>query len=238
MTLGFDDRGGGIIIRYSKDDKEVWRANYGGSKSGTFNDLLIDEENNAIYVVGKDAARTGIFVKYDLNGKRIFSKNYSSTDTIGFSAIEELGGNYIVVGSKKSSEDKEDYHTEALLVKYDKNGKMLWDKTYKKNDMSRFNDIAIQNNTIYLVGHTAVLNKENSTEATRAFDYTGIFASFTKDGKIIASKEWKEKNKETYFSAIIKDKNGCYLTGQSNGQKLSNNKDMKEFIIKVDNQGN
>ena len=85
MELGMDDRGGGVIVKYDKSGKEVWRSNYGGSKSGLFNDLYVDKD--CIYVVGKDAARVGTISKYSLDGERISTTLYEYTDTLGFSSM-------------------------------------------------------------------------------------------------------------------------------------------------------
>ncbi len=238
MTLGFDERGGGLLIRYSKEGKELWRANFGGSKSGTFNDALVLEKENAIYVVGKDASRVGLLVKYDLNGKRIFVKNYEQTDTIGFSAIRAFNNELVIVGSKKLSEDRDDYKTAALLVKYSKDGKLLLEKTYQKNDMSRFNSIWIDDNRIHVVGHSAILNKEKTTKTLRNFDYSGIYVSFDATGKVLNSNEWKEKNQQTYFSKILKTNNKLLVIGQSNARLFAKNKkDMDIFAITIDSKG-
>jgi len=46
-TIGLSNNGGAVIIKYDKDGKEIWRKNYGGSKSALYNDLTI--YNNYIY---------------------------------------------------------------------------------------------------------------------------------------------------------------------------------------------
>ncbi len=238
MTLGTDDRGGAIIIRYDKDDKELWRANYGGSKSGIFQDVYVDEEEKVIYAVGKDASRTGMLVKYNFDGERIFTKNYSYTDTIGFTSIEKLNDDFIIGSSKKISEDRDDYKTEALLLKYDKDGNLLFEKTYKKNEMSRFNDIVIIDNKIYAVGHSAILNKEKTTKALRSFDYSGIYVCYKEDGSIIKSSEYKEKNASIYFSSLLKEGDNLLVSGQGSAKLFkSNQKDTRSFLIELNRQG-
>ncbi len=238
MTLGVDDRGGAIMIRYDKDGKEVWRTNFGGSKSGIFLDAYIDEDENAVYVVGKDASKYGVFGKYNLDGEKIFIKNYYPTDSIGFSSIDKIGDNFVVVGSKKLTEDKEDYHTQALFIEYSPNGEILLEKTYKKNEMSRFNHVMVQDNKIYVVGHSASLNEEKTTEALREFDYSGIYIAFDQKGKIIHSYEYKEKDADTYFSKILMDHKKWIITGQSNTKLFGmNKKDMHSFLIEINEKG-
>ena len=42
MVIGTDPKAGALMIKYNFDLKEEWRVNYGGSKSGNFNDAIID----------------------------------------------------------------------------------------------------------------------------------------------------------------------------------------------------
>lgn len=69
MTLGFSNDGGAFIIKYDKELNEVWKHNYGGSKSAIYNDLVIVDDS--IYSVGKDSSRLGIISKYTLDGSYI-----------------------------------------------------------------------------------------------------------------------------------------------------------------------
>lgn len=238
MTLGTDERGGAQMIRFDKDGNEVWRKNYGGSKSAIFYDAVVDEEKNAIYVVGKDAARTGIFMKYTLDGEQQFVKNYSNTDNIGLSSIAKLGNDFVVVGSKRLKEDRDAYETEALLLKYSADGNLLFEKTYQKNEMARFNSVIVKDEQIYVVGHSAILNEEKTTKEKRSFDYAGIYAQFDQDGSIVNSKEYKEKNAATYFSSIQKTTDSFQIVGQSSAKLFKGNqKDMRSLYITIDKKG-
>ena len=119
MVIGNNPKGGALMIKYSFDLEEEWRTNYGGSKSGIFNDAIID--GDYIYLVGKDATRYGMIAKYTLSGERVYAKTYEYTDTVGFSSIVKVGDNFFVAGSKTINIDAkdEDKVTEALILKYD-----------------------------------------------------------------------------------------------------------------------
>ncbi len=239
MTLGFDEHGGGQMIRFDQDGKEVWRTNYGGSKSGIFNDLYVDEKQDRIYLVGKDATRTGIFMKYRLSdGTMEFVKNYDNTDSVGFSSLAKIGDDFVVGSSKKISEDKDDYKTRALLVRYNQEGKIIFEKQYTNHEMSRFNSLFVQNNEIYAVGHSAILNQEKTTKAVRSFDYSGIYYHLDENGKVLDKKEYKEKNAAIYFSNIIKQKGNMLVVGQSNAKLFgANQRDMQSFLIEMKQTG-
>jgi len=237
MVLGSDPNGGGIMIKYDKDLKEVWRVNYGGSKSGIFNDCYI--EDDAIYVVGKDATRYGIFVKYDLDGNRLFVKNYEYSDTVGFSAIDKIGNDYVVVGSKTMNIDAEDKDkkTEALLVKYDKQGNVLFQKTYQVNNNARFNGVKVIDNEIVAVGHTYKKDSKESTDSYQVYRYSGIIAKYDQDGSKVF--EVLEKgSRDTYCSDILEDDGKYLIVGQTSSKELGgNNKDFKSYFLHYTKDG-
>ncbi len=237
LVLGTDPNGGGIMIKYDKNLNEVWRVNYGGSKSGIFNDAYIEED--AIYVVGKDATRYGIFVKYDKDGNRQFVKNYEYTDTVGFSAIDKMNDDYVVVGSKTVNIDAEDKDKEtvALIVKYDQDGNVLFEKTYKKNKNARFNGVKVINNEIIAVGHTYKKDEKESTDQYNVFRYSGLIAKYDRDGnKIFETVE--EGSRDTYCSDIVEDDGKYLIVGQTSSKELgSNNKDFKPYFLYYSKDG-
>ena len=143
MVIGTNPNAGALIVKYDFDFNEVWRANYGGSKSGNFNDAVID--GDYIYLVGKDATRYGLIAKYTLDGERVYAKSYEYTDTIGFSSIVKVGDELFVAGSKTINIDAKDADkvTEGLIVKYDSDGNVLDEVTFKKNNNARFNKIVL-----------------------------------------------------------------------------------------------
>ena len=237
MGIGNDPNGGGIMIKYDFDLNEVWRANYGGSKSGIFNDFVID--GDSIYVVGKDATRYGVFIKYNQDGTREFVKNYEYTDTVGFSSIAKVDDNYVVVGGKTidieaSDQDKK---TEALVLIYDKDGNVLAEDTYEQNKSARFNKVLVDNEEIIAIGHTAKQDNEESTDEYNVFRYSGLFAKYTKDLEEIV-KEKEEGSRDTYFSDIIKEDDNYLILGQTSSKELGgNNKDLVPLFLTYDNKG-
>lgn len=213
MTLGMDERGGGIMIKYDKTGKELWRTNYGGSKSGLFNDVIVSD--GYIYVVGKDAARVGTISKYTLSGERVTTTNYEYTDTLGFTSIVRVGDQLIVAGAKKLSEDKNDYDTDALIVKYDLDCDILDEVTYKGKGIERFNKMIVDsNNNLVLVGHTAVKDEKASTKSLNVFRYDGLLAKYKKSLKKVYVENYGEKL-DDYFTDIQEVNNNYIISGYS-----------------------
>ena len=213
MTLGVSDQGGAFIIKYDKELNEVWKHNYGGSKSGLYNDLVI--VNNSIYVSGKDSSRLGVVSKYDLDGSYISTTTYELTDTLGFTGIATYDNKLFVVGSKKTSEDQNDYDTDALIVEYDFDLNKLDEKTYTGKGMERYNTIIVDSNSnLVIAGQTGIYNKKRSTSQLNVFSYDGIIAKYNTNLDELLVKEYGDEN-DDYFTDIKQTENEYIISGYS-----------------------
>ena len=213
MTLGVSDEGGAFIIKYDKELKEVWKKNYGGSKSGLYNDSIIYD--NYIYAVGKDYARVGIISKYSLDGEYISTSTYDFTDTLGFTGITTDNNYLYVVGAKKISEDKNDYDTDALIIKYDFNLNEIENKIYTGKGIERFNKVIVDTNSnIVISGQTGIYNEEKSTSNLNVFSYDGIIAKYSSDLKELLIEQYGDVE-DDYFTDIVEKDNLYFVSGYS-----------------------
>ena len=232
MVIGNDPDGGALIIKYDFDLNEVWRANYGGSKSAIFNDAVID--GDYLYLVGKDATRYGMIAKYTLDGEKVFVKSYEYTDTVGFSSIVKVGDEFIVAGSKTINIDAkdEDKVTEGLVVKYDADANVLDEVTFSRNNALRFNKIVSDGDDLIVVGHTYKKDEEKSTDTYNYLDYRGIIVKFNTDLERLANNKENGSGVD-YFSDVIVTDDGYLVGGASSSKELgSNNKDYRTYFLK------
>ena len=232
MVIGTDPKAGALMIKYNFDLKEEWRVNYGGSKSGNFNDAIID--GDYIYLVGKDATRYGLIAKYTLDGEKVFTKSYEYTDTVGFSSIVKVGDSFFVAGSKTINIDAkdEDKVTEGLIVKYNSNGEVEDEVTLSKNNNARFNKIIKDGDDLVVVGHTYKIDEEKSTDTYNYLDYRGVIAKYNDNLKELAKKTFNGDGID-YFSDVINLSDGYLVGGASSSKELgSNNKDYRTYFLK------
>ena len=232
MVIGNNPNGGALMIKYNFDLEEEWRTNYGGSKSGIFNDAIID--GDYIYLVGKDATRYGMIAKYTLSGEQVFAKTYEYTDTVGFSSIVKVGDNFFVVGSKTINIDAkdEDKVTEGLIVKYDSDGNVLNEVTFSRNNALRFNKIVSDGDDLIVVGHTYKKDEEKSTDTYNYLDYRGVIVKYNSDLEEL-SKATENGEGIDYFSDVIVMDDGYLVGGASSSEELgSNNKDYRTYFLK------
>ena len=232
MVIGNDPDGGALIIKYDFDLKEVWRANYGGSKSAIFNDAVI--EGDYLYLVGKDATRYGMIAKYTLDGEQVFVKTYEYTDTVGFSSIVKVGDEFFVAGSKTINIDAkdEDKVTEGLILKYDSDGNVLDEVTFSRNNAARFNKIVSDGDDLIVVGHTYKKDEEKSTDTYNYLDYRGIIVKYNTDLEKLGNNKENGSGVD-YFSDVIVTDDGYLVGGASSSKELgSNNKDYRTYFLK------
>ena len=231
MVIGTDPDGGALMIKYDFKLNEVWKVNYGGSKSAIFNDAIIDEDY--IYAIGKDATRYGLIAKYTLSGEKVYTKTYEYTDTVGFSSIVKVNNAFFVAGSKTINIDAsdEDKTTKGLIVKYNSNGEVIDEVTFSRNKASRFNKIVSDDNNLIVVGHTYKKDLEKSTKTYNYLDYRGIIVKYDTNLKRLTNNNENGEGID-YFSDVIVTNEGYLVGGASSSRELgSNNKDYRTFFL-------
>ena len=211
MTLGFSDKGGAFLIKYTKDLKVEWKVNYGSSKSAIYNGVLVYDD--VIYVVGKDLDRVGIISMYDENGKHKKTTKYKYTDSLGFTDIERIDNRLFVVGAKVNGNDTS--NTDALIVKYNLNCDYREEVVYTKDGLERFNRLDVdEDDNLIVIGTTSVSSKKTSREGVSVFSYDGLIGKYSRDFDTSSIITYGDE-RDDYFTDI-KCVDGKYLvTGYS-----------------------
>ncbi|MEG1986964.1 MAG: hypothetical protein RR047_00660 [Bacilli bacterium] len=249
MELGNHETGGGIIVKYDLTGKKLWEGNYGGNKSGIFNDIV--KVNNGYVVVGRDSKDTGIVVFFDEAGKKKWSRNYSYTDTEGFQALAVKDNYLYVVGSKKvwtdtgneeADSNRVTKNTEALIVKYDMNGKMYFEKAFGGNGYERYQDVLIEGDQLYLVGHTTSLDLDLGKEIVEN-KMMGLIVKTDLEGNVLNKKLYGGSKDDNLFCLVKKD-DKFEAIGMSNSKDSDlarykrNGRDYYSFNITFDKELN
>ena len=222
MELGNHTTGGGIIVKYDLDGNEVWHNNHGGTKSGSFNDITV--VNNDIYVVGKDGADSGNLVKYNSDGEYQWHKNYSYTDSYGLTGITKSNDALYVVGSKKilpkdvkEEDDRYTTNTDGLLIKYDMDGNIIFEKTFGGSSYELYNRIIQYHNNFYVVGH--ICSRDAGLKITNDKDdeMTGLIVRYDGNGNILKKETFGGSNNDN-LTDIGTDGTSFYVVGYSNSK--------------------
>lgn len=152
----------------------------------------------------------GKLVKYNKNGKIVFEKMYENGINTTFSSVISVSDGYIVVGSGEfSEEEKNSGAREAFIIKYDKNGNIVWEKFYHVLTNTRFNKVIETNDGYIAVGQSIYANMEMGNHTTGG----GIIVKYDKDG----NKVWNNNHggtKSGNFNDVVYVNNSFYVVGK------------------------
>ena len=211
------------ISKYNKNkEKQFERLFSVGYNSSYFG--IIEDDNNFL-VVGSyektkadhdDSIRRGLFTKYDITGNVLFRKEYKLLDNTKFTSITKINDGYLVTGQSiyKNTHIGDDKGG-AILIRYDKDGNIIWSRSFGSSKSAIFNKAIIVNNYIYVVG----VNDDD----------VAIICKYDFDGNIIKSVEYKYTDSLGFRDLIYYDK-FIYVVGASRKTRS----DTDATIVKYD----
>ena len=198
------------VSKYDEKRIKKYEKLYNIGFNSSFFGVAID--GNDYIVVGSyekteddhnDSVRRALIVKYDKDGNVLFEKDFELLDNSKFTSVVVEGDYYYVtgqsiykntrIGSKEGG---------AILAKYNKDGKMIWYRTYGNSKSAIYNDLIISNNSIYTVG-----TDDN---------YLGIISKYDLDGNFITYNDYKTTD-SLGFSGIVENNGFIYTCGAVRG---------------------
>ncbi len=156
--------GGGqdvLLVKYNYSGFEIWNRTWGGLRDDHIYDLEV--EDGFIYLAGF-AAGNALLMQYDSSGTLLWNRTWGGNRGGSFRGIAVDGNDIYVGGSITYVDWGGDGYVNAVVVKYNASGDLLWNQTWQVNSQSAFAGIAISNGFIYGAGETfqtAVLAKYN-----------------------------------------------------------------------------
>ena len=213
-----------FTVYNSKREKELEKI-YNKGYNSAFFDLCTSEDNGYV-VVGsyevnqkehKNSVREALIVKYDKDGEIVFDKKYKVLTNSKYTGVVCVDDGYIVVGqsvyenTKVGNEEKGG----AIIVKYNFDGKKMWEKFYGNSKSAIYNDIILYDGFLYVVGKTD--------------NRIGVINKYDKDGNIVASNDYKYTD-ALGFTGIVELNNNLYV---STGKRITTS-DTDAMIVKYD----
>ena len=181
------------------------------SNSDFVDKKIYEHLNSTTHKKERIIANQAKIVKYNKNKEILWEKTFDGEYDSSYYGILEVQDGYIAVGSyisKKSQID--DDVRDALIVKYDKDGKILWHKSYSVlSDTEFYKAIADDDNNIIVIGQSIYQNMELGTHYTGG----GIIVRYNSDGEELAHNNYG-RNKSGKFTDIIKVKDGYIVCGK------------------------
>ncbi len=196
------------------DYNNAWliKTDFNGNKiwNKTYDNMYPDGVNSIIETKDKNYVLTGFKYSYinkdedlwifkiDDSGEIIWSITHGGAGFEEGRSLIETDDGYVVAGRTSS---------DALLLKVDKEGGKIWNKTFDGyNNKDLFNQI-IQSNDIYIM----VGNTQNKTKYDEYYS-NGYIVITDKNGNILSERIMEER-KETGISSVEKTSDGYIITG-------------------------
>lgn len=192
---------------YDKKGDKVKEKLYSNEYTSVFYDS--DSDDGYLAVGSYEESRKnnnkntkGLFVKYDENLDMVFEKSLGIGTKSYFSNIEVVDDGYLIVGASNCV--KKDCG--AYLVKYDKDGNLLWSSRYGNNMYGSFRELIVVDDYIYVSG----LNDKGKS----------CIVKYDLDGNML--NEYIYESSDTIgFSDIEYYDNYLYVVGSKDGDNSS-----------------
>ena len=243
--------GDAIIIKYDKNGNLLWQKSWGGKLISARFRSITSSLDDGIVVVGSSefseiegmtnkGMYDAIIVKYDKDGNILWQKNWGGNGYDDFTGvISTEDGGFIIVGESESNDieglqNKGSY--DAIVLKYDKDGNLIWQKSWGGNDSERFTSVAVtEDGGFVAVGNTQFIVYEGDSRLD------AIIVKYNKDGNVLWQKSYGNELNEFYESVVEIDDYGFVVVGYINSSlidsKPATDKD-DAIIIKYDKDGN
>ncbi|WP_157580471.1 Ig-like domain-containing protein [Segetibacter koreensis] len=247
------------IVKIDKNGNKEWDKSYGGADYDLLYNLVATPDGGFLLggssssAIGGDKSEgsrgSGDYwiVKVDKSGTKQWDKTFGGSDFDNFkSLINTPGGGFLLGGYTQSgiSGDKSDSSRgfyDYWVVKIDKNGNKIWDKTLGGNNLDELTSMIVTSDTGYLIGGDSYSHAgADKTDSQRGFnDYWIIKLDAN------GNKKWDKTFGGTgsdYFSAIATDNQGYYLGGSSSSGKSGDKSEESKgefdyWIVKIDEAG-
>ena len=180
---------------------------------------------------------------YEVNVE--WQNNYDVTEEDMFNKVFPMSdGGYIVFGEaffySNYYDDKEFYEqNDAIIVKYDKNGKLEWEKSYGGNGYDKFHSLLqTADGGFIAIGE---IQASDILGITSKGGFDAIIVKFDKNGNIEWQKNYGGSSRDV-FEMGIQTTDGGYMvfgtTWSTDIEGISNYGDGDAVIVKYDKYGN
>lgn len=203
-----------FIVKCDASGNLIWQRSLGGSSTDIFYALTLN--GTFIYAAGVQASQgqgnyDALIAKYDTDGNLIWQRGLgTSVDEYFYSiATDET---YVYAAGYRYTYGQGS--NDAILVKYDTNGNLIWQRSLKGSSDVRIDTLASDGASLYIAGGYYILGAGN---------YSAFLVKYDTNGNLIWQRSLN-RTSYTYFYALTTDGARLYAAGylsSSNGYSAS-----------------
>jgi hypothetical protein len=232
-----------MIIKYDSSGNKLWHNTMIGTGTDVFR-AVVELSNGEIVVVGESNSTDissltnkggydGIIIKYDSNGKQMWLKSIGGqNDEYLRSITKDNDDNFYIVGHTNSPEIttvSRDNDNDGLILKYDINGNLIWQKVWGGSGLDQFFSVVNIDNNLIIAGRTSG-NEGISINGSR----DSLVIMYDKDGNNFFTDTWGGSGGELFLgitgvSDYVVAVGECYSTDLSG---IPNNGVSEAVIVK------
>jgi hypothetical protein len=240
-----------IIVKYDNNGNVVWRRHFGGNGNDRFQ--AVTTVSDGVIAVGYSANTSfgngdwdggvagkgnddAIIVKYDNTGNVIWKKHFGGSNVDAYTSVTAVADGIIAVGySANASFNSGDWTgvsgnggDEAIVVKYDNAGNIVWQNNFGGSNDERFNSITTVSDGIIAVGYSYVNGTGDWTGVTYKSNMDAIMVKFDHNGEML----WKQTfggsystttYRYNYYSSVTTVSDGIIAAGYSSTNSFGAN---------------
>lgn len=197
-AVGKDAANTGILVKYDLNGNREWIKNYSFTDSIGFSSIALTEDHQLIVSGSRkkndedknDYKNMPLLVKYDLNGKILWSRTYENTVDMGrFHKVVVEGDSYILVGhvaikdEEKSTDTTNVFRYNGIIGKYKSNGDLEYTHEFGGSMDDYFTDILVEEDNYLVVGYSNSKDKDLAkSKQKNGKDFFTKWVRYAKDG--------------------------------------------------------
>lgn len=202
-----------LIIKLAPNGNQIWQRSIGGTNYEDSYDIVVDKNNNCLYIVGRvesaivNTEADYLLVKYDLDGTLLWQRSIGEDFyEDGQDITVDSSGNIYIIGYSDSTSEIGEWNT--FIIKFNSSGVVQWQKKYGASFI---------------------------TDPDTAYDDTGHSIFIDSTGNIYVTGLTSSLNPEGLKIFITKFDSNCDIIWQ---KRLLGVDDAQSYSVKVDNVGN
>lgn len=226
-----------IIVKYSKSGDVIWKKSFGGNGTEKLNSIKLSDTGEFIAVGSyastdienfeNNGSSDALIIKGDNNGNILWKSSLGGTLSEEFLDIDITSNEeYIAVGNFYSQnidnitkQGTSPIMPDCIIVKFDRNGNVLWKKSYGDINYDIYETIVVTSNNEYIaLGYITPLEITNDMKKYGLQD--ALIVKYNSDGEIVFKKNWGGATVEGYISSALSNDNKIIAVGESNSEDI------------------